>query len=216
MKNEVRIEGGKAWIQLQKGMEAAVDEVSLGVLKKYDVRWRAHPARAPKGKFYAMASFIDRGRLDRGYIGSRCIILMHRVILGLTDPEIEGHHIDNDGLNNRRENLKILDHRSNMRERDPGRDWAAWDREQAAEKERIAKFKRLVGIGKEVAEKFDLTRQQMWKIRVGICGSKAADEYWDRVKEEFAELFEAGDKRHPWFVVRPFMKRKPWKRVAAA
>lgn len=33
-------------------------------------------------------------------------VLMHRVILGLTDPNIWGDHLDSDGLNNQRENLR--------------------------------------------------------------------------------------------------------------
>lgn len=38
---------------------------------------------------------------------------MHRLILGLTDPKIEADHIDHDGLNNQRSNLRATTKRQN-------------------------------------------------------------------------------------------------------
>ncbi len=44
-------------------------------------------------------------------------IKMHRLILGLTDPEIFGDHEDHNGLNNQKYNLRITDHCGNMSNR---------------------------------------------------------------------------------------------------
>lgn len=47
--------------------------------------------------------------------GSWTTILMHRLLLGLTDPKIHTDHIDGDGLNNQRANLRACTHAQNLR-----------------------------------------------------------------------------------------------------
>jgi hypothetical protein len=42
---------------------------------------------------------------------------MHRQILGLTDPAVQADHVDLDGLNNRRYNLRPCSKAENMRNR---------------------------------------------------------------------------------------------------
>lgn len=44
-------------------------------------------------------------------------ILMHRLILGLTDPNIQGDHIDHNKLNNQRSNLRTCSHSENQHNR---------------------------------------------------------------------------------------------------
>jgi hypothetical protein len=41
-------------------------------------------------------------------------IKMHRLILGITDPKVFIDHIDGNGLNNQRSNLRIVSNRQNM------------------------------------------------------------------------------------------------------
>ena len=80
------------------------------------------------------------------------------------------------------------------------------------ETERIWNYRRLVAVGKKMAEECGLSRQAMWGIRSGWGGgSRHFEEYWGRVKEEFAELFPVGEKRHPGLVVAEFTKRRPFK-----
>ena len=47
--------------------------------------------------------------------GKRSLILMHRLILGLTDPLIFGEHSDGNGLNNQRGNLRKASHSENQK-----------------------------------------------------------------------------------------------------
>ena len=48
-------------------------------------------------------------------------ISMHRQILGLTDPNIKGDHIDHDGLNNQEKNLRKATHAQNTQNQRPTR-----------------------------------------------------------------------------------------------
>lgn len=71
------------------------------------VKW--HKWRAQKGKntFYAATNLPHIN-------GKRTGLLMHRLILGLTDPKIQGDHKNRNGLDNRRENLRACTHGQNQ------------------------------------------------------------------------------------------------------
>lgn len=56
------------------------------------------------------------GRYAYAKIGGGRVLLMHRVILGVTGKAIVDHS-DGDGLNNRRSNLRACSHAQNMRNR---------------------------------------------------------------------------------------------------
>ena len=78
-------------INLTKGLHCVISEMDFEFVNKH--KWHAHESR---GKFYA-ASFIDKER-----------ILMHRFIMGIHG--IKGmfvDHINGDGLDNQRENLRL-------------------------------------------------------------------------------------------------------------
>jgi hypothetical protein len=44
---------------------------------------------------------------------NKSVIYMHRLILGLTDPNLKGDHIDHNGLNNCRNNLRVATNSQN-------------------------------------------------------------------------------------------------------
>ncbi len=67
--------------------------------------WRVHSS---SGLSYARADADD---------GPSRYRLMHRLILGITDPSIHVDHVSRDGLDNRRANLRIATRAENMRNR---------------------------------------------------------------------------------------------------
>lgn len=129
--------------------------------------WYANPAKAPEGKYYVVAK--HKGKT----------ILLHRWITNTTDKAIEIDHIDNDGLNNRRINLRSCNHRANHRYRKPQVNWTQRDAKQIVATEyRIER-----SIASEVQSRFELTRQAMYNCRIGRTKSEAASEY-DRLCAE--------------------------------
>lgn len=85
-------------------MSTVIDDADWDLVKGY--RWTAHRAGSDN-YFYA----IHHWEQD----GVRKHVLLHRLILGLTDRKILVDHKDGDGLNNRRDNLRICTHAENMR-----------------------------------------------------------------------------------------------------
>lgn len=76
------------------GKKVQVDDEDYEFLN----RWKWHVSES-KGIFYAM-------RHEDNVDGSRYHVSMHRVIMGIYDPKIEVDHIDHNGLNNQRSNLR--------------------------------------------------------------------------------------------------------------
>lgn len=58
---------------------------------------------------------IDRKGYVRCYYGYDKKVFIHRMILGLTDPQIFTDHIDHNPLNNQKYNLRPCSHTQNMR-----------------------------------------------------------------------------------------------------
>lgn len=91
-------------IVLTQGKVALVDDDNYHELSKF--KWYAKRHRRT---FYAVRNI----RIYPGYGGQRCL-WMHRVILGDIKPPLQTDHIDGDGLNNQRSNLRIVTNRENM------------------------------------------------------------------------------------------------------
>lgn len=93
-----------------KGMFTFVDDEDYEKVAAY--HWRAHPAKT-KRTWYAYRN----GRVPEN--GKEAFI-MHREILGLTKgDQREVDHIDGNGLNNCRSNLRICTHAQNVCNRRP-------------------------------------------------------------------------------------------------
>jgi len=92
-------------IPLSQGKFAIVDDADFDWLNQW--KWSAHKNR---NTFYA-------GRKIRVGL-KRKLLLMHRLILGLDfGDERQGDHINMDGLDNRRKNLRIATNAQNRRNR---------------------------------------------------------------------------------------------------
>lgn len=89
-------------IKLTRGQTVLVDDEDFEELSKYS--WHAHWHRNGR-KFYARRSIWIDGKAKH--------VRMHRQILGLTDPKIQGDHKDGNGLNNQRSNLRTTTNQQN-------------------------------------------------------------------------------------------------------
>lgn len=90
-------------IILINGETVLVDDFDYGKLLGH--RWFCSNQ---KGLLYARRNV--RGQKNKK-------ILMHREILGLNDPKVYVDHIDGNGLNNQRSNLRICNQQQNMANR---------------------------------------------------------------------------------------------------
>lgn len=83
-------------IKLSGGLAAIVDDCDAPELlkHKWQPRWNE-----PSKTYYAGRTAIIEGK--------RTSIIMHRVILGITNGKLHVDHKNHDGLDNRRENLRV-------------------------------------------------------------------------------------------------------------
>lgn len=96
-------------IKLTQGYFAIIDDEDYHLIKNH--KW--HVRISPKIKIKYATATVQLGNQKFK------IISMHRVLLGLTDPQICVDHIDHDGLNNRRINLRTCSKKQNNQHRRP-------------------------------------------------------------------------------------------------
>ena len=101
MKRAIRIEGDVAYIKLTKGCEAVIDVADVPL-----VEGRNWYASSSKHTVYA--------RRDEKLGDGRARISLHRIVIG-AEPGVLVDHIDGNGLNNRRSNLRLATNAENMR-----------------------------------------------------------------------------------------------------
>lgn len=90
----ITIEGDVAFVPLTRGYTAVIDAADVHLVAGHN--WHAIVA---KNAVYAR-------RWENVGVRRRRAVILHRVILGVSDQTIEVDHIDRDGLNNRRVNLR--------------------------------------------------------------------------------------------------------------
>lgn len=97
----VRIVGDLAYVPLTKGCEAVIDAADALLVGQWN--WVAQVRRPATYALRTSARNID---------GKQHTIFLHRLILGF--PNVRVDHRDCDGLNNRRENLRLATASQNL------------------------------------------------------------------------------------------------------
>jgi hypothetical protein len=95
----IRISGQVAYVPLTKGYEAIIDAKDVDIVCKFN--WMAYEK---KNTVYAVRNDPE----------GTALIRLHRLIMN-APKGLEVDHIDRNGLNNTRENLRICDRCQNMR-----------------------------------------------------------------------------------------------------
>lgn len=97
-KRAIRIEGEIAYVPLTRGYEAIIDVADINLVHGFN--WTAKVRRRSGGDVSAVYAVR---KIKSG--GKAVTIRMHRVIAG-TPEGLETDHVDGNGLNNRRANLR--------------------------------------------------------------------------------------------------------------
>lgn len=90
-------------ITLTQGKETIIDYADLGLVEGY--AWYAYRGKN-RDAWYACATYKDNNGVHKH-------IKMHRLIMGVTDPDIKIDHENHNGLDNTRRNLRLATYSQN-------------------------------------------------------------------------------------------------------
>lgn len=93
-------------LKLTNGFETIIDDEDYHLIAGYNLGLHVLPRNRAK---YARVYIPATENKKRETVG------LHRIIMGITDSKISIDHIDHDGLNNRKSNLRICTHKQNAR-----------------------------------------------------------------------------------------------------
>lgn len=150
----LRVVGGVAYVDVSTpkypGAIATVSEAGLPLMLDGCGCWCAGKLKPSSDTLYVVRGIGGRK--------NRKMFTLHRLILGLTDPKIQGDHRDGNGLNNTRQNLRAATHSQNSwnsKRRSGGTSQyrgVSWDAERA---KWIASISREDGKGRKHLGRFD-------------------------------------------------------------
>lgn len=99
-KRQIRIEGDIAYVPLTRGYEAIIDAADVPLVEGYS--WKA---AVDKRRVYAATAIGGRKNV--------VVIRMHRLIMDAPDG-FDVDHIDHNGINNRRHNMRLCTRSENL------------------------------------------------------------------------------------------------------
>lgn len=123
-----------------RGGFVEIDPADIALLGGY--KWHIHSAG-----YAAAVKYSREQRKSR-------TVLMHRLIMGATDPDIHVDHIDRDPLNNRRDNLRFCTHAENLRNC----------------KLRVTNTSGVRGVAKLTGSRISPTQKERWRAKIAING----------------------------------------------
>ncbi len=150
-------------IPLAHGKVAIIDEIDADLV--LDRLWHL---KVDGVRFYAKANITVAGH-------KRTFISMHRFVLGLTNPVLFVDHINGDGLDNRRSNLRVCTKAEN-------------NQNQRKSMRNEAGFK---GVFKEVSS----SGRIFWRAAIGINYSRISLGQFDQ-PEDAARAYDDGARRY--------------------
>jgi hypothetical protein len=110
VKRPIRIDGDVAYVPLTKGYTAVIDADDVPLVAEWN--WSAQVFKRQRdGSIYTV--YAHRQQIVGTKKGA---LYLHRVIAG-TPADMHTDHIDGDGLNNRRSNLRVVTRTQNMQNR---------------------------------------------------------------------------------------------------
>jgi len=158
---QIRVEGNIAYVPLTQGFEAVVDKSDIPLIEL--ANWHV---RKDSSNNYAARN------LPKDKNGRRGAISMHRVIMGIpTDFEVD--HIDGNGLNNRKENLRLVSRSQN----------------QSNRKVSSLSLSGLKGVS-------PYRRNGTWHARISVNGKRICLGYYKTPEAAHAAYCEASQKFH--------------------
>lgn len=110
MKNNYSVSGDEAHILMNTGTVCVIDLADLNVVSRFTWHCFTPAPKAANPTWYARSSIL-------GPKGRRSLVYMHRLILG-APKGMSVDHINHNGLDNRRRNLRLCSHKENMENRD--------------------------------------------------------------------------------------------------
>lgn len=169
---------GARWIALSKGLFALVDEADFASLSQWN--WSASRTGGTGKKSW----YAQRGRTPSETIksGKTAPILMHRYLLG--DPVEDIDHKNRNGLDNRRENLRLVNSSQNGM--------------NSIHKGGSSRFKGVSRYGKKwnASIKVNYETTRLGRFDTEEKAARAYDEAARRLHGEFARVnFPIGDER---------------------
>lgn len=96
---------GEIKIPLTRGMFAVIDAEDFDLVSKF--KWSAHK---DYNNFYAVTTVREKGK-------KRTTVIMHRLIMKAEDSRVRVDHINHNGLDNRRGNLRLVTQSQNCMNR---------------------------------------------------------------------------------------------------
>ena len=132
-----------------------VDVTDLVKLQSCGVgTWYGNRSKSKRRNYYVT------GKLYNQWTRKSRTVLLHRILMVDEHSPMDVHHMNNDGLDNRRQNLAVITHRDNVRAQWPHQQWIEWDKAEEASCIRSRELEAM----RMTRKQLNVTRCWVWKM----------------------------------------------------